>query len=133
MNANDEILAFGSESEAVKWLITAYLEQGKVISQLKEDNAAMVTRINLLEENAEIHARILAKLKGDTLQPAQQDRREVLLALLEANGGKMPAKVARQKMRLTKPLFSQLIATMTDVIDTKPLHYDQRQKLLVLV
>jgi hypothetical protein len=38
------------------------------------------------------------------IQPAQKDRGEILLALLAANGGKMPAKDAWQQMRLPKNL-----------------------------
>lgn len=65
-------------------------------------------------------------------QPLQKDRGEILRALLAANGGKMLAKDARQKMRLSKELFSMLMASMDDYIEVKPLHSDKRKKVLVL-
>lgn len=68
--ASDEILAFASQDEAVKWLITAYLEQRKEILRLTEENAAMAARMDLAENcmrnaecNLEIHAGILRRMR----------------------------------------------------------------------
>lgn len=61
---------------------------------------------------------------------SQKDRGEILRALLAANGGKMPEKDARQKMRLSKSQFSQLLASMRDSVEKKPYHLDKRQKIL---
>jgi septal ring factor EnvC (AmiA/AmiB activator) len=74
----------------------------------------------------------LAKLERVEPQPLQKDRGEILRALLVANGGKMLAKDARQKMHLSKQLFSMLTALMSDYIEIKPLHSDNRKKLLFL-
>ena len=73
----------------------------------------------------------LAKLEKVEPQPLQKDRGEILRALIVANGGKMLAKDARQKMHLSKQLFSMLINSMDD-IETKPLHSDKRKLVLTL-
>lgn len=64
--------------------------------------------------------------------PSQKDRGDILRALLAANGGKMPEKEARQKMRLSKSQFSQLLASIRDYVELKPYHLDKRQKILLL-
>ena len=79
-----------------------------------------------------IPAKRIAKLEHKEPQPLQKDRAEILRALLAANGGKMLAKEARQKMRLSKQSFSMLVASMGEYIETKPMHNDNRQKLLIL-
>jgi hypothetical protein len=73
--------------------------------------------------------RILEKIEP---QPLQRDRADILRALLAANGGKMLAKEARQKMHLGKEQFSLLISKMDEYIETKPLHSDNRKKILIL-
>jgi hypothetical protein len=52
--------------------------------------------------------------------------------LIAANGGKMLAKDARQKMRLDKATFSRLLDTLKDDIAIKPLHMDKRKLVLML-
>ena len=74
----------------------------------------------------------IAKLEQRKPQPLQRDKGEILRALLAANGGKILAKEARQKMRLSKQSFSMLVASMRKYIETKPVHSDNRQKLLIL-
>jgi len=74
----------------------------------------------------------ITKLEEPTIQPLQKDRADILRALIVANGGKMLAKDARQKMHLSKELFSMLIASMGDYLEVKPLHSDKRKKVLVL-
>ena len=74
----------------------------------------------------------IAKLEQREPQPLQRNRGEILRALLAVNGGKMLAKEARQKMRLSKQSFSMLVASMGEHVENKPLHSDNRQKLLIL-
>jgi hypothetical protein len=74
----------------------------------------------------------IAKLEKIEPQPLQKDRGEILRALLAANGGKMLAKDARQKMRLDKATFSRLLDTLIDDIVIKPLHTDKRKLVLML-
>ena len=74
----------------------------------------------------------LAKLEKTEPQPLQRDRGEILCALIAANGGKMLAKDARQKMHLSRSRFSELLSSMNDYIDTKPYHLNKSAKILVL-
>ena len=75
----------------------------------------------------------LARLEApDDPTPSQKDRGDILKALLATHGGKMPEKEARQKMRLSKSQFSQLLASIKDHVELKPYHLDKRQKILLL-
>jgi len=65
-------------------------------------------------------------------QPLQKDRGEILRALIAANGGKMLAKDARQKMHLGKEQFSLLLSKMEEYIGTKPFHQDRRKLVLFI-
>jgi uncharacterized membrane protein len=74
----------------------------------------------------------LTKLEKAEPQPLQRDRAEILRALIAANGGKMLAKDARQKMHLSRSRFSELLATMGEYIDTKPYYLNKSAKVLIL-
>ncbi len=74
----------------------------------------------------------LTKLEKIEPQPLQRDRADILRALIVANGGKMLAKDARQKMRMDKATFSRLLDTLADEIAIKPFHQDRRQLLLII-
>ena len=74
----------------------------------------------------------LTRLEKVKPQPLQKDRAEILRALIAANGGKMLAKDARQKMHLSKELFSMLITSMDEYIEIKPYHLDRRQGVIIL-
>jgi hypothetical protein len=74
----------------------------------------------------------IAKLEQKDPQPMQKDRGEILRALLEANGGKMLAKEARQKMSLSKSRFSELLESMKDCIEKRPYHLDRTQNIIIL-
>jgi hypothetical protein len=65
-------------------------------------------------------------------RPLQKDRGEILRALLAANGGKMLAKEARQKMHLSRSRFSELLIVVKDDIEVKPFHLKRNQKVLTL-
>jgi hypothetical protein len=86
--------------------------------QVADDQAADRRRIKALETTEP--------------QPLQKDRGEILRALLMANGGKMLAKDARQRMRVSKTIFSRLLANMRDDIEIRPFHADRKRHLLVL-
>jgi hypothetical protein len=102
-------------------------------SQLQEiiSRAVLEATEPLYREIAYDRQRI-SKLEEREPQPLQKDRGEILRALLGANGGKMLAKEARQKMRLSQPLFSMLLAKMKDSIEVKPYHLRRNQKILIL-
>ena len=98
------------------------------VSSLELENAT-------LSENQLIQLQLIKQLREAAKrepQPMQKDRAEILRALLAANGGKMLAKDARQKMHLSKQLFSMLLATMGEHIEIKPLYSDNRKKILIL-
>ena len=112
------------------------------VSELKATVASHVEKIATLESTQETHAdnqliqlRLINDLREATKkepQPLQKDRGDILRALLAANGGKMLAKDARQKMHLSKQTFSMLLASMDEHIEIKPLHSDKRKDVLML-
>ena len=135
------------ESQQEQQLITLSISDYKSIfiqiEKLNDRIAALESHISALDahqsedmehlarSNAEDRQRI-TKLEKVEPQPLQKDRAEILRALIAANGGKMLAKDARQKMHLSKELFSMLIASMGDYLEVKPLHSDKRKKVLAL-
>ena len=110
----------------------SYLEA--TIAQLKEENAAMAATQATLSDNQLIQLQLIKRLLEAIRrepQPMQKDRAEILRALLAANGGKMLAKEARQKMHIKKNHFAELLR-VCDFIDTKPYHLDRRQTVIIL-
>jgi len=97
--------------------------------------AAMEATASHQDENLLIQLRLINDLreaiKKDP-QPLQKDRRDILRALLAANGGKLPEKIARQKMHLSRSQFSKLIATMEEYLEVKPSHLKRNENLLIL-
>jgi uncharacterized membrane protein len=120
--------------------ITIPYQEFKVIVQevhsLRDQIAALEARqaadIERLALDMALDRQRITKLEKVEPQPLQKDRAEILRALIAANGGKMLAKDARQKMHLSKELFSMLIASMGDYLEVKPLHSDKRKKVLAL-
>ncbi len=102
--------------------------QGKQIAALEATEEHDVNRICL---DIAYDRQRLARLEKIEPQPLQMDRGEILRALLAANGGKMLAKEARQKMHLSKNRFSELLKTC-DYVETKPLHSDRRKDIIIL-
>ena len=136
-----------NESQQEQQLITLSISDYKSIfiqiEKLNDRIAALESHISALDahqsEDMEHLARSIAedrqritKLEKVEPQPLQKDRADILRALIAANGGKMLAKDARQKMHLSKELFSMLIASMGDYLEVKPLHSDKRKKVLAL-
>ena len=105
------------------------------ITQQAEKIAALEATVNTLADNQFIQLRLIHELREATKkdpQPLQKDRGDILRALIAANGGKMLAKDARQKIRLSPSAFSQLIATMKDDIEVKPFNLRKNQKVIIL-
>jgi uncharacterized membrane protein len=124
--------------EEPAFITIPYQEYKAIVSEvhsLRERINALEARQN--EDNERLALDIaydrqrLARLEKVKPQPLQKDRAEILRALIAANGGRMLAKDARQKMGLDKVLFSQLLAKADD-IEIRPYKVDKRQKLLVL-
>jgi hypothetical protein len=111
-------------------------------ASLEEENVSMHLKLAALETTEEQDISRLAldiaydrqrisRLEKVEPQPLQKNRGEILRALLAANGGKMLAKDARNKMHLTKDRFSKLLK-ICDFIETKPLHSDRRKEIIIL-
>jgi len=92
-------------------------------------------QIALLQENQEIQATLLARMKAQTAPsgPCQEDRGKTLKAILAANGGKMFAKDCRHQMRLPENTFSELLRTQRDCIVSRQFHLDRRRIVLELI
>ena len=116
-----------------------YQEYKAIIQEVQ----SLKARINALESRQEEDSERLAldialdrqrltRLEKPKLQPLQKDRGEILRALIAANGGKMLAKDARQKMHLADYAFSKLVKSMESEIGSKPYHLNGRQKILYL-
>ena len=103
--------------------------QGEQIATLTTTQEQDVNRICL---DIAYDRQRLARLERVEPQPMQKDRGEILRALIAANGGKMLAKDARQKLRMDKGNFSRLLDILKDHIDIKPLNSDKRKLLLII-
>lgn len=120
IEALEDTLAVQHEEMAAMRLKLAAIES------LQEQDINRVTRDICYDRQR------ITKLEKVEPQPLQKDRAEILRALIAANGGKMLAKDARQKMHLSKELFSMLLASMDKEIETKPLHSDRRNLVLII-
>ena len=105
-----------------------------IITSQDEKIAALESTQETHADNQLIQLRLIHELREAAkkeAQPLQKDRGDILRALLAANGGKMLAKDARQKMHLSKNRFSELLK-ICDFLDTKPLHSDKRKTVIIL-
>jgi hypothetical protein len=121
--------AIDSLLERIASLEAIVISQNEKIAALETTQLQDINRISL--DIAHDRQRI-AQLERGKVQPAQRDRSEILIALITANGGKMLAKKARQKMRMSEQLFSMLIASMKDTIEVQPLRSNKRYNILNL-
>jgi len=104
------------------------------MADLRAKMASLEAAQDNLADNQLIQLRLINELRDATKkepQPLQKDRSEILRALLAANGGKMLAKVARQKMHLPKNRFSELLDNCA-FLECKPLHSDRRKMIIIL-
>ncbi len=132
--ASKSTQADASQSEEPVFILTSSQLQAVIeaaTEPLKEQIAILTDRVNLLCKYQDRQEERLDSLQKKPTA-SQQDRADILRALLVANGGKMLAKDARKKMHLIKPRFSELLATMKDDIEIRPYHLKKNQKILVL-
>jgi hypothetical protein len=83
------------------------------------------------------HSRVLRFATLEMIEPqsTQEDQAyqaNLLRVLLMVNGGKMRAEDARREMHLTKELFSLLLASMGEYIETKPYRLDETELVIIL-
>ena len=105
-----------------------------IIALQGEKIAALEATASHQEENLLIQLQLIKQLREAIKrepQLMQKDRADILRSLLVANGGKMLAKDARQKMHIKKNHFAELLR-VCDFIDTKPYHLDRRQTVIIL-
>jgi hypothetical protein len=115
--------------ERIRNLEAIVASQNEKIAALETTQLQDINRISL--DIAHDRQRI-AQLERGKAQPLQRDRGEILTALIAANGGKILAKDARHKMRMSEQLFSMLIASMKDTIEVQPLRSNKRYNILIL-
>ena len=138
-----EEIALPQEQQLITLSISDYKNIFIQIEKLNDRIAALESQVRVLDscqaEDMDHLARSIAedrqritKLEEPKIQPLQKDRSEILRSLIIVNGGKILAKDARQKMHLSKELFSMLLASMDKEIETKPLHSDRRNLVLLI-
>ena len=118
------------------------MPQDQLLAELMAEVKALRSRVDALESRQDEDAsrlamdiaydrQRLAKLERIEPQPMQKDRGEILRALIVANGGKMLAKDARQKMHLGENRFSELLKSC-DFLEVKSLYSDKRRLVIIL-
>jgi hypothetical protein len=121
--------------EAIQPLQDEVTQLRATVDRQDEKISALEARISLQEDNGLIQLQLINQLREAAKkepQPLQKDRGDILRALLAANGGKMLAKDAPQKMHLSRSRFSELLVTLEAHIELKPYHLRKNQKVLVL-
>jgi len=103
-----------------------------ILSEMKAIRGKLDTLREEVARERAIDRRRTAALVRDEPQPMQKDRGEILRALLSANGGKMLAKEARQRMHLSESRFSELLKSMDDAIEKRPYHLNRSAFVLIL-
>ena len=120
-------------SRAIQPLQAELQDLMEIVALQGEKIAALEATQDTQGENELNMLRLINDLRKDREpQPLQKDRGEILRALLVANGGKMLAKDARKKMRLSRSLFSMLLATMKKDIEVKPYYLHKNWLVLGL-
>jgi len=108
----------------------------KIVLSLQEENMGLKRELEAFQEYSAreraFDRQRIAKLEHVEPQPLQKDRGDILRALIAANGGKMLAKEARKKMRLSKSRFSELLVTMKEEIEARPYHLNKNWKVISL-
>lgn len=122
-------------TEAIQPLQDRISSLGDRIASLEKENAALTATQETQADNQLIQLRLINDIRGAVkkdAQPLQKDRADILRALIATNGGKMLAKDARQKMHLSRSLFSMLLTTMQEDIEVKTYSLKRNQKVLIL-
>ena len=115
-----------------------------VLDAVEKATETLLERMTTLEDEAEMRAYAhsikmtaidsrLQELENKPRHQLQQDRVLILKSLIAANGGKMLEKDARQRMHLSKQVFSNLLAMIKGDIQVKPLESNKSCNILVLM
>ena len=119
-------------TDALQPLQDEVMELKATVASQQAEMASMKADIKLDGHDIRDLYDALASLEQSHIQPLQRDLGEILRALIAANGGKMLAKDARQKMHLSKNRFSELLARMEEHIEKRPYHLDRTQNIIIL-
>ena len=122
--------------EANKDLQATVKKQALQIEELKQklqdQEAALAFQEKRLDKHSEYILDIKDRLDPEP-QPKQKNQSEILRLLLAQNNGKMLKADARHKMGLSKSQFSDLLSTMSGLVESKPLRGDRRSHVLILI
>lgn len=106
------------------------------IDALESENLALKSKLETKVLELEMWIQALSKkihrLEGQDFQPLQKDRSEILIALIQRDGGKMLMKDAKKIMHLSDSRISELVSRMGSLIEVRVSNLDKRQKILVL-
>ena len=126
----NDLLEAKKELQATVKKLTIQIEELK--QKLQDQEAALAFQEKRLDKHSEYILDIKDRLDPEP-QPKQKDQGEILRLLLAQNNGKMLKADARHKMGLSKSQFSDLLSTMSGLVESKPLRGDRRSHVLILI
>ena len=116
------------EVESFRATVTLQGEKIIALESTQETHADnQLIQLRLIHELREA-----SKKKPVKITASQENKIQILRALLAARGGKMLTKEARQIMRMDKGAFSRLVAAMPEYIETKIYSMNKKQTILIL-
>ena len=126
----NDLLESKKDLQATVKKLTIQIEELK--QKLQDQEAALAFQEKRLDKHSEYILDIKDRLDPEP-QPKQKDQGEILRLLLAQNNGKMLKADARHKMGLSKSQFSDLLSTMSGLVESKPLRSDRRSHVLILI
>jgi len=125
-----DLLEAKKDLQATVKKLTIQIEELK--QKLQDQEAALAFQEKRLDKHSEYILDIKDRMDPEP-QPKQKDQGEILRLLLAQNNGKMLKADARHKMGLSKSQFSDLLSTMSGLVESKPLRSDRRSHVLILI
>ena len=125
-----DLLETKKDLQATVKKLTIQIEELK--QKLQDQEAALAFQEKRLDKHSEYILDIKDRMDPEP-QPKQKDQGEILRLLLAQNNGKMLKADARHKMGLSKSQFSDLLSTMSGLVESKPLRSDRRSHVLILI
>jgi len=126
----NDLLEARKDLQATVKKLTIQIEELK--QKLQDQEKTIAFQEKRLDKHSEYILDIKDRLDPEP-QPKQKDQGEILRLLLAQNNGKMLKADARHKMGLSKSQFSDLLSTMSGLVESKPLRSDRRSHVLILI
>jgi len=126
----NDLLGAKNDLQATVKKLTIQIEELK--QKLQDQEKTIAFQEKRLDKHSEYILDIKDRLDPEP-QPKQKDQGEILRLLLAQNNGKMLKADARHKMGLSKSQFSDLLSTMSGLVESKPLRSDRRSHVLILI